>query len=121
MADIGYVRGQLNAIKDEQTRIRLINVFEHLMGNWRFGAPAHQTRTENAQIYWENSTTHGTANTEFSFQHGLTTTPKYALMALELDRVGSGNGLLTVTRAADANRIYLRSASTSVPILLMIE
>ena len=121
MADIGYVRGQLNGIKDEAIRIRLINVFEHLMNDWRFGAPDHQTRAENAQIYWENSTTPATSQEAFSVPHGLTSTPKYAIPVLELDKPGAQIVPLTVTRAADNQRIYLRSTSTGAPILLLVE
>lgn len=121
MADIGYIRGQLTSIKDEALRIRLINVFEHLVNDWRIGAPDHQTRAENAQLYWEKSTTPGTASEDFSLSHGLTYVPKYAIPVLELDKPGAQLVPLTVTKAADNRRLYLRSTSTGAPILLLIE
>lgn len=120
MADIGYVRGQLNGIKDEAIRIRLINVFEHLMNELSLGEPDHQTRAGNFQAYWQKSTT-ASDTSEFSVAHGLNTTPKFAISALELDKPGSKDGFLEVSRAADNRRIYLKSTSTSAPILLFIE
>src|SRR5262245_25011219 len=120
MADIGFVRGALKGIKDEATRRVLTDIFEHILGNLRFGAPEHQVRTENFQIYWENSTTAASTG-EFSFPHGLGSAPKYAIPALELDRIGSRIVPLEVTRVADASRIYLKSTSTGAQVLLLIE
>lgn len=122
MADLGYVRGQINGIKDADLRVRLTNIFEHILNNLRFGVPDHQARAENFQAYFENSTT-ASDTSEFSFQHGLAVTPKYAIPMLELDHVGSKIAMLEVSRIADSRRIYLKAAagSTSAPILLLIE
>lgn len=120
MADIGYIRSLLIGIKDEATRRILTSAFEHVLGNLRVGAPAHQTRAENFQQYFENSTT-ASDTSEFSFAHGLVTTPKYAIPLLELDKPGAMLVPLEVSRAADNRRIYLKSTSTNAPILLLIE
>jgi hypothetical protein len=118
--DIGYLRGQVNSIKDEALRTRLLNIVEHIANDFRFGAPAHQTRSQNAQLYWQNSTT-ATSTGEFSLTHGLNATPKYAIPVLELDKPGAKLVPLEVSRAADNRRLYLKSTSTSAPILLLIE
>lgn len=120
MADIGFVRSQLGGIRDAATRRVLTTIFEHVLGNIRIGAPEHQTRAENLQAYWENSTTASDTG-EFSFAHGLPTTPHYAIPVLELDKPGAKLVNLEVSRAADSRRIYLKSQSTSAPILLLVE
>ena len=120
MANIGYIRSLLIGIQDQTARRILTLAFEHVLGNLREGAPAHQTRSENFQRYWENSTT-ASDTSEFSFAHGLVTTPKYAIPVLELDRVGAKIVPLEVSRIADNRRVYLKSTSTNSPILLLVE
>lgn len=90
------------------------------MNNQRLGVPEHQTRAENSQQYWENSTTASDTG-EFSFQHGLPTTPRYAIPVLELDKPGAQVVPLEVSRAADSRRVYLKSTSTGAPVLFLIE
>lgn len=120
MANIGFVKTQLNGIEDETMRRILGNIFDHILNNLRFGAPDHQTRAENFQVYFEKSTT-ATDGSEFSFRHGLPAAPKYAIPVLDLNLAGARTPDLQVSRVADANRIYLRSTSTSAPILLLVE
>jgi hypothetical protein len=121
VADVGYISAQLSAVPDATTRRILQDVFKHVLGNIRIGVPAHQTRAVNLQAYWLNSTTPAIANEEFSIAHGLPSTPHYALPVLELDKPGAQTVSLTVSRAADSKRIYLKSASTSAPILILVE
>lgn len=122
MADKGYVLALLRRIPDAATRIALEQAFTHLMDNIRIGVPEHQTRAVNLQAYFEGSTT-ASDTSEFSIAHGLPSTPHYAIPILELDKPGSKAGFLTVSRAADAQRIYLKadSGSTNVPIMLIVE
>lgn len=122
MADLGFVKATLRGIPDERTRTRLETVFTHILQNLRFGAPDHQTRAENFQIYFMQSTT-AQSTGEFSIAHGLPTTPRYAIPILKLDQVGAKAGGLTVSRAADTARFYLKAdaGSTNVPITLLIE
>lgn len=120
MADIGYVRSLLGGISDAKTKRILADVFEYVLGNFRFGAPDHQTRAENFQAYFMNSTTASDTG-EFSFAHGLPSTPRYAIPLLELDREGAKIVPLEVSRAADSRRIYLKSTSTGAAILLLVE
>jgi len=120
VADMGFVRTKLGAISDAATRRVLIDVFEHVLGNLRIGEPEHQTRAENLQAYWLKSTTASDTG-EFSIAHGLPSTPHYAIPVVELDKPGAKLVPLEVSRAADTKRLYLKSTSTSAPILLLVE
>lgn len=121
MADKGYVLTLLRGIPDAKTRSVLEQAFTHVLDNMRLGVPEHQTRAENFQQYWLQSTTADSTG-GFDIRHGLVgTTPRYAIPVLELDRVGAQLVPLEVTRAADGNRVYLKSTSTSAPITLLIE
>ncbi len=122
MADIGYVRGLLRGVKDLPTRNALEQIFEHVLGNLRWGVPENQTRAVNGQWYWQSSTT-ATSTSEFSILHGLPDKPAYAIPVLELDKPGSKAGFLTVSRAADGKRFYVKAdaGSTGVPFTVLIE
>lgn len=122
MADLPYVLTLLRGIPDPKTRNTLEQVFTHFMTNIRIGVPEHQTRAVNLQAYWMQSTT-ASDTSEFSITHGLLTAPHYAIPVLELDKVGSKAGGLTVSRVADQSRIYLKAdaGSTSAPITLLTE
>ena len=87
MADLGYVKAQLNRVEDRNVRAALDAIFTHLLQNLRLGVPEHQTRATNMQLYWMQSTTASDTG-EFSIAHGLPGTPHYAIPVLELDRYG---------------------------------
>lgn len=122
MADLGYVNSLLRGIPDDKTRSVLQAIFTHLMTNIRIGVPEHQTRAVNLQAYWLQSTT-ASDTSEFSIVHGLRDVPHYAIPVLELDKVGSKAGGLTVSRAADNTRVYFKAdaGSTNAPITLLTE
>lgn len=120
MADIGAIRSQLGGIKDADTKRVLTNIFEYLLANLRLGVPEHQTRATNLQAYWQSSTT-AADGSEFSIAHGLASTPRYAIPVLPLGSSGGRLVPLTVTRPADDKRVYLQSASTSAPFVLLVE
>lgn len=122
MADIGFVKGQLNGITDAATKRVLGSIFEHILGNLRFGEPDHQTRAENFQSYFLQSTT-ASDTSEFSIAHGLNTAPKLALPVIDLQAPGAKLPALEVSRAADSKRIYLKAAagSTGAPFVLLVE
>ena len=120
MADLGYVKAQLNRVEDRNMHAALDAIFTHLLQNLRLGVPEHQTRATNMQLYWMQSTTASDTG-EFSIAHGLPGTPHYAIPVLELDRPGAQVVQLEVTRAADMRRIYLKSSSPGVPITLLTE
>ena len=122
MADIGAVRTSLAGLPDATTKRILQQVFEYVLGNLRFGEPDHQSRAENLQSYFLQSTT-ASDTSEFSIVHGLTATPKLALPVLDLQTAGSKFPQLEVSRVEDSKRIYLKAAagSTSAAFTLLVE
>lgn len=99
-------------------RYPLQQAFYYDVDNWRIGTGK---RSENGQLYRVSSTTHATANTEFSFLHGLGTAPSQLLQILDLSQVNSQIVPLQVSKAPDALRVYLKSSSTGAVITLLIE
>lgn len=120
MADIGYIETELGG-EDPRRKKGLVNSFRYLLNNLVLGAPEHGKRAKNFQWYRFDVTTSSVANTEFSFSHGLGQTPTAVIPVLPLDSVGARTVNLEVTRAADASRVYLKSASTSAPITVYVE
>lgn len=119
MANIGYVEATLGPLKPEQ-KAPIKQAFEYVLDNLSFGAVEHQTRATNFQAYWLTGTTSTTAQLEFSVVHGLGRTPAFALPVLPLDAVNTQLPSLTVSRAADTNRIYFKSADTGVPFAVLV-
>lgn len=120
MADIGYIESELGG--EEPSRKKgLLNAFRYVLGNLLLGAPEHGKRAKNFQWYRFDVTTSSVASQEFSVAHGMAKTPTFLIPMLPLDSVGARTVLLEVSRAADANRVYLKSASTSAPITVFIE
>ena len=120
MASIGYVRGLLGGITADLSRTFTL-IFEHVLGNLRTGLPGHQKRAENFAWVQVDGTTATVANTEFSIQHGIETAPRVAFPCLDLTSANAQLVPLTVTRAADASRVYLKSSSTSAAFTLFVE
>ena len=94
-------------------------------GNFAFGpidANEARTRTTNMAGRYVKLTTHGTANTEVAIAHGLGRTPN-VLWQVTSPRVVNSRfvGDLTISRAADENRIYVTSASTGATLWMYCE
>lgn len=119
MADIGYIESELGGL-DKDVKRGLVSALRYLLNNLTLGAP-DQPRAKNFQWYWFSATTSSVANTEFSIAHGLGRIPGVILPTLPLNTVGAKLVDLEVSRAADANRIYLKSPSTSAPITVLVE
>lgn len=88
------------------------------MDNWRLGTGARAT---NAQWYRLTGTTAAIANTEFSIKHGLDSIPTQLIPVLDLSVVNSQMVPLTTSRAADADRVYLKSSVVSATFTVMAE
>lgn len=93
--------------------------------NFAFGpidADAAQTKTTNFSGRYVKVTTSGTANQEVAVAHGLGRIPN-VIWQVTSPRVVNSRfiGDLTISRAADENRVYLTSASTGVTQWLYLE
>jgi hypothetical protein len=117
MASIGYVRSILNQL-EASVKKALEPVFEHVLSDLILGSA---TKAANFRWVQLSSTTHADANTEFSIAHGLGVIPTWVLPAVRLDQVNSQLVPLTVSRAPDEARIYLKSSSTGAVFTCFVE
>lgn len=118
MADIGYIKSELAAFKSDEKNA-LQNILTYVLNNLSW-ARLDGGRATNAQLYYKSVTTSTAANVEFSVPHGLGSTPSYLIPVLPLDEVGAQVVPLTVSRAADDKRVYLKSSSTSAAITILV-
>lgn len=119
MATSGYVSSLLLGLP-EGVRRTLIQVFQYVIGNTRFGPVEDRTKSESFQAYFYTATTAASTG-EFSIQHGLSRAPYLVIPVLPLDQVGARTVPLEVTRVADTQRIYLKSTSTSAAFSIYLE
>lgn len=117
MAAYGNVDRILNAL-DPSIRVPLAAAFEYVMRELSFG---DNVKAENFSLYKVSGTTHANANTEFSIAHGLDHIPSKVIPILPLDAVNGQLVPLTVSRAADGKRIYLKSSSTGAAFTAYVE
>ena len=122
MADIGTIRSLCQGIPDPTIKRILIECFEEIVGKTgiTFGDPDHQRKATNARAYFEVSTTAASTG-EFSIQHGMGTAPTLAIPVIDVGQPGAQLVPLHVTRAADSQRIYLKSTSTGARVTLLLE
>lgn len=120
MADIAYIKSMFGNTPDAVKKAAE-QAFTYLLGNLTLGAPEEARRAKNFQWYWFSATTSSNANEEFSIAHGLGRVPAVIQPVLNLNSVGSRLVDLQVSRAADMNRIYLKSPSTSAAITVLVE
>ena len=109
MASIGYIKTLLNTISDATLRNALTLCFEEALGQSRIG---DNDKAQNFAWFQTESTTHATANTEFSVLHGMEGPPNRFIPSLRLDVAGAQLVPLVVTRVADGRRAYFKSSST---------
>jgi len=109
MANRGYVQSLLNNLP-EQYRTTFQAIFDEVMRQYRIG---DSDKATNFAWFAVESTTHATANTEFSVVHGMASVPSRFIPSIRLDVVGAQIVPLKVSRAADAKRAYFTSSSTS--------
>lgn len=119
MANAEYIASQLGGVEVSLKRL-LVNVFRYLLTNLRFGRPEDQSRAENMQAYFYTAITPSVANEEFTIAHGLGRAPYLLIPVMPLDE-GAQIVRLTVSRAADAARVYLKSPDTDAPVTILLE
>lgn len=120
MAKSSYADSLTGGLPDG-IRLAFRRFAQYFFNNLRFGVPGDSVRAENFQAYSLAGTTSSVASQEFSIAHGLGTTPYLLLPCLNLANVNEQLVPLTVSRAADASRIYLKSSSTSAPFRIWVE
>ncbi len=120
MANKGYTDSILGTLPDP-IKQAVQSAFRYVLDNLRFGSVEHQTRATNFQAYWLTGTTAANAGEEFSIAHGLEKAPMVAFPVLPLNAINAQWVPLRVSRAADANRIYLTSSSTSAAFAVLVE
>ena len=124
MADIGAIKAYIASTPDAVKKA-LDQAFTYAFANYKIGpfVPMSELsrRAANFQWYWLSGTTPAIANTEFSIAHGLGRTPNLILPVAPLNQVGSQIVRLTVSRAADPQRVYLKSPEQSAAFSVMVE
>ena len=120
MSQSGLAESLLGGVQADLKKV-LTELVRYLVPNSKFGPPDHQTKSENFQAYYVESTTAASSNVEFSIVHGMGRIPYLAVPVLRLDDTTAQFVPLQVTRAADVNRVYVKSTSTSAVITLLLE
>ena len=120
MANASYVKSLFGGI-DATLKRALDQAWDHILTkNLRFGRPTHMEASENLRGYFYTATTPAVADTEFTIAHGLGVVPYLLIPVLALDE-GAKLVRLTVTRSADASRVYLSSPDTNAPVTILLE
>ena len=117
MASKGQVDLLLNSLPTEEKKV-LSEVFRYVLSWFALGTTP---KAENFAWYRVTGTTHVDTNTEFSIAHGMDHAPQNLIPIVDLTAVNSQLVPLTVTRAPDARRIYLKSVSTNVTFCCYLE
>jgi hypothetical protein len=113
----GYISTLLNALPGDIKKI-LIPAFDYVTDNGKLGPIEDGKRATNFQIYWFAGTTSTTANGEFSIKHGMGEIPGYIITGAPLNAANWAIVPLAVSRAADAERVYLTSSSTGASVFV---
>jgi len=121
MASVGYITSLLSGL-DADVRKRLKSIFEYALAFLSWGPVEDATASVNFSGSFYQFTTSSVANQEFSIVHQQGAAPYLAIPVLPLNVGGAQLVSLSLsTRVADATRVYLTSASTSVTGFLYLE
>lgn len=130
MADSASVEAQLTAIPDVLLQKIFKGIFRYILTTTTFGratagggvsAVSPATPSINLVGGFFVGVTAGVANQEFAVQHNFGRAPYLVIPVLPLDTTGAAIVRLSVSRAADAVNVYLKSPDTSQTIYLYIE
>lgn len=111
----------LQGVQDVQLRLILVTIFKNILMTLRLGRADDGVPSANFSAGFYSGTTSAVANQEFIIPHTFGRTPYLLLPCLPLDQVNAKMVELKVTRAADANNVYLSSPDTSAPIFVYVE
>lgn len=121
MAAIGYLESLLNTLPAEIRRV-LTAFSREAFTALRFGAPsADAVACENLGGHLVPYVTSSTANREVAVAHKLGRIPRLGFQVFALNTVNATGPVLTVSRAADATYLYVKSATTSASGWLYVE
>lgn len=121
MANAGYLESKLNAVPKEFRPV-LIEIVRELARNLRFGVPGDASAAaENFGGHLVPLTTSSVSAREVPVAHSLNRVPRLAVPVLDLSLVNATLPVLTVTRAADSDFLYVSSATTSARTTLYVE
>jgi hypothetical protein len=122
MADLGFIESEIRSWPAalQPTALR---IFRAILRDIRFGHPNGDAADPALNLggAFLHGTTPATPGTEFSIPHAFGRTPYLATPVLRLDAVGSSVVPLTVSRAADAKRVYFTSTEADAPVSLFVE
>lgn len=129
MASAGQIDALLGGIPDPNTQTVLKGIFRYLLTNLRLGratgstqsAASTATKAENLSGGYFSATTPAVANTEFAMPHTYGRPPYLLIPVLPLDQVNAAIVRLTVSRAADASNVYLKSPDTAQTVYVYLE
>ena len=105
----------------DQMRLVFRRMSEYYFNSLRLGRAEDNSRSENFQLYAFSGTTSSVAGQEFTIQHGLGTVPYLLVPCLDPSNVNEQLIPLQVSRAADTQRVYLKSTSTGAAIRFWLE
>ena len=120
MADSGQVKALIGGLESD-VRKALTQVFEYVLGDIRVGLPGHQRRSTNLRWVQLEGVTASTPGQEFTMAHGLGRVPSVIFPALDVSGVNRTMPDLTVSRAADANRLYFTSQTAGATFTIFVE
>lgn len=119
MADPNYVYAQITLPLNERSMWR--RIWDYVLRDVAFGAVGDRWPSENMRGKFYAATTSDTSDAEFSISHSLGREPRALIQAVPLNVVGAKTVRLRITRAADAERLYLASPEVSAPIYVYVE
>lgn len=121
MANIGGLLALIGGLETNTKRV-MTELINAAFTTLRLG-PLDTVKAENFAGFKLTSTTAASTG-EFSIEHGMGRSPYLAHQVVDLSAVGARLGVaLTVTRAADSRRIYLKAepGSTNAVFSLYVE
>lgn len=111
----------LNGIADLVSQRILKAAFKYLLRDIRFGRVIVGKAATNMSGGYFSGITPSVANQEFAIAHTFGSPPYLLLPVLPMDQVSASMVRLTVSRAADANNVYLKSPETSQTVFVYLE
>lgn len=121
MAAIGYLESLVNTLPADEKKV-LVEFIREAFKTLAFGAP--DTTPVAATNFGGNLvpvTTSSVSNQEVAVPHRLDRKPRWLSPALDPNTVNASLPAFTITRAADATHVYLKSATTTATFWLYVE